>query len=88
MLALTKVDFGRLSNKETVKAIGQLVGWSVFFTAITGSCIAGDRICKRFRLHERINPTDILEIINEHFIFVLLSKTMPYEETNSTPQAC
>jgi hypothetical protein len=30
VLALTKVDFGRLSNKETEKAIGQLVGWSVF----------------------------------------------------------
>ena len=29
-----------------------------------------------------------MEIINEHFIFALSSKTMPYEETNSTPQAC
>jgi hypothetical protein len=25
------VDIGKLSNKETEKAVGQLVGWSVYF---------------------------------------------------------
>ena len=39
----------------------RLVSWSVgqFFSRLAVGMYAVERICKRFRLHERINPTDI-----------------------------
>jgi hypothetical protein len=68
-----ELDFGRLSNKGTAK---RLVSWSVgqFFHGYYSSLYAGDRICKRFRLHERINPTDIFGNNQRTFYFCVIIK--------------
>ena len=54
-------------------AIGQLVSWSVgqFILRLYWGLYVEVRICKEFYFYQRINPADILEIINENLIFAL-----------------
>ena len=60
-----KVDKGAAHG-----GVGQLVGWSVFSRLYWGLYVEV-RICKEFYFYQRINPADILEIINENLIFAL-----------------
>ena len=62
----------------------RLVSWSVgqFFSRLYWGLYGEVRICKEFYFYQRINPADILEIINENLIFALSSKSMPYDEIN------
>jgi hypothetical protein len=50
-----------------------LVSWSVgqFFSRLYWGLYVEVRICKEFYFYQRINPADILEIINENLIFAL-----------------
>ena len=50
-----------------------LVSWSVgqFISRQYWGLYVEVRICKEFYFYQRINPADILEIINENLIFAL-----------------